>query len=300
MNEFSEFLKAIATLLWPILGFVVVLLFRVEIAKAIGRIKKGKFFGQEVELSDELAELQQTATKASEEVASLPQAEIDQTVGGIDEDTLIVNEEDSIKTIIKEASHSPKTALILLASEVEKEARQTLASIGKLKGARKLTLSQIINELDSHYGLPKHVASSLRLFWDTRNKIIHGGETADGNILSAIDSGVTILRALKSLPRETNWVHYKGVPVYSDPDCKQQIPNVKGVILRTESPSGARVFYRIFPSTKTHFRKGKRVAWEFSFENTWSDAWYRDPETGEIKLAWNSAAEFVGRNLEDI
>ena len=119
-------------------------------------------------------------TKASEEVASLPQAEIDQVTGEIGKDTSIVNEEDSIKTIIKEASHSPKTALILLASEVEKEARQTLASIGKLKGARKLTLSQIINELDSHYGLPKHVASSLRMFWDTRNKIIHGGETEVG------------------------------------------------------------------------------------------------------------------------
>lgn len=300
MNELSEFLKAIAALFWPILGFVVVFLFRVEIAKAVGRIKKGKFFGQEVELSDELAELQQTATKASEEVASLPQAEIDQVTGEIGKDTSIVNEEDSIKTIIKEASHSPKTALILLASEVEKEARQTLASIGKLKGARKFTLSQIINELDSHYGLPKHVASSLRMFWDTRNKIIHGGETEVGNILSAIDSGVTILRTLKSLPRETNWVHHEGVPVYSDPDCKHEIPNVKGVILRTESPSGARVFYRIFPSTKSHFKKGKRVAWEWSFENTWSDVWYRDPETSEVKPAWSSSAEFIGRNLEDI
>lgn len=292
-------LKAIATIAWPILAFVALFLFRSEIAKAIGRIKKGKFLGQEIEL-DDLAKLQQTATKGSEEVASLPQVKIDQAVGEVEKDTSIVNEEKSIKTIIREASRSPKTALILLTVEVEKEARQTLASIGKIKGTRKLTLSQIINELDCHYGLPKHVASSLRLFLNTRNKIIHGGGTEEGNILSAIDSGVTILRTLKSLPRETNWVHHEGVPVYSDPDCKHKISNVKGIILRTDSSSGARVFYRIFPSTKTHFRKGNRVAWEWNFDNSWSDAWYKVPETGEVKIAWNSATEFIGRNLDDI
>ena len=46
-----------------------------SIAKAIGRIKKGKFLGQEVELSGELIKLQQSATEASEEVASLPLSE---------------------------------------------------------------------------------------------------------------------------------------------------------------------------------------------------------------------------------
>ena len=293
MSEYSELLKAIASLLWPILGFVALFLFRNEISNAIGRIRKGKFLGQEVELSDDLERLQRTATEASEEVASLPQASIEPEKQ--DKDT-----DDPIKAIIKEAGRSPKTALILLASEVEKEARQTLVSIGKLQGTRKMTLSQTINELDSHYGLPKHVSSSLRLFWDTRNKIIHGGETEDRNILSAIDSGVTILRTLQSLPRETNWVHNEGVPIYSDLACEHEIQGVKGIILRTESPSGARTFYRIFPSTRTHFKKDKRVAWEWSFERNWKDAWYKDPETNEIKQAWNSSAEFVGRSLEDV
>ena len=256
-------------------------------------MKKGKFLGQEIELSDDLEKLQRTANEALEEVASLPQSPNKPEEQDNDSD-------DPVKEIIKEAARSPKTALILLASEVEKEARQTLASIGKLKGTHRMTLSQIINELDSHYGLPKHVSSSLRLFWETRNKIIHGGETDDSSILSAIDSGVTVLRTLQSLPRETNWVHNEGVPVYSDPDCRHEIQGVKGVVLRTESPSGARVFYRIFPSTKTHFKKNERVAWEWSFEKTWNDAWYRDPETNKIKQAWNSSAEFVGRSLKDV
>jgi hypothetical protein len=95
-------------------------------------------------------------------------------------------------------------------------------------------------------------------------------------------------------------VHHPGVTVYSDPECKNEIDGVKGVILKSASSSGAHIFYRIFPTTKTHFKKGHRVAWEWSNENSWSDAWYKDPESGEIKLAWNSALEFVGRDLGEI
>lgn len=293
MCEYSEILKAIASLLWPILGFTTIYLFKNEIASTLGRMKKGKFLGQEIELSDEVVKLHKTATEALEEVSSLPKSSNSPEKQDKDDNS-------SLSEIIKEASRSPKTALILLASEVEKEAKQTLASIGKLQGTHRMTLSQIINELDNHYGLPRHVSSSLRLFWETRNKIIHGGETEESNILSAIDSGVTILRTLQSLPKETNWVQNEGVPVFSDPDCKHEIKGVKGIILRTESPSGAKISYRIFPSTRVHFQKNKRVSWEWSFDRTWNDAWYKDPETDEIKLAWNSSSEFIGRNLDDI
>lgn len=299
MKETAELIKAIATLLWPILVFVALIIFRAQIAEAISRIKKGKFLGQEVELSEDLEKLQKSATEASEEVASIPTFPIDSTNDEEDTKSNAI-EEDIIKNIIHEASRSPKAALILLASEVEKEARQTLASIGKLKGKHHISLMQTVNELDSYYGFPKHVASSLRQFWETRNKIIHGGETEEGNILSAIDSGITILKALQSLPRETNWVHHEGVPIYSDPECVNEIPGVKGIILKTESSGGARVSYRIFPSTKTHFKKGTRVSWEWSFNNKWKDAWYKDPETGEAKQAWSSSAEFIGRNLDEI
>lgn len=293
IKEIAEIIKAIASLLWPLLGFFALIAFKKEISQTILRLKKGKIFGQEVELNEDLIRLQKKASEASDEVASLPI--------NTEEDTLIRQDgDDSITNIIKEAARSPKAALILLASEVEKEAKQTLASIGKLKGRRQLPLIQILDELDSHYGLPKHVTSSLRLFWGTRNKIIHGGETEDGNILSAIDSGITILRTLKVLPKEINWVHNEGVPIYSDPQCKNEISGVKGIILKTESPNGTKVSYRIYPSTKKHFKKGTRVSWEWGLEKTWKDAWYRDPATSEIKQAWNGSAEFIGRNIDEI
>jgi hypothetical protein len=58
--------------------------------------------------------------------------------------------------------------------------------------------------------------------------------------------------------------------------------------------------FRIFPTTRTHFQKGKRVAWEWNMAKVWPAAWYRDPDTGEIKEGWVSAAEFVGRHLDDV
>ncbi|RZF78801.1 hypothetical protein EXT46_15395 [Pseudoalteromonas sp. CO325X] len=295
MSEISELLKALASLLWPIFAFVVLFLFRSQLADAIGRFKKGKLLGQEVELNDSLANLQRSASQLSEEVSAIPSSEVESSDGNELED-----DESSVKAIIHEAARSPKAALILLAAEIEKEAKQTLASIGKLKGRKSINLRQAIDELDSHYGLPRHISSSLRLFWETRNKIIHGGETDERNILSAIDSGVSILKSLQALPRETNWVHHPGVPIFSDSKCTVPISNGKGVILKSASSSGAKIFYRIFPTTRTHFEKGRKVAWEWSHENSWSDAWYRDPESNEIKLAWNSSMEFVGRHLDEV
>jgi hypothetical protein len=296
MSEISELLKAIATLLWPIFAFVSLFVFKKQIAESIGRFKKGKLLGQEIELNDSLENLQRSASKLSEEVSAIPTSDAGSSEGSNSEK----DDESNIKAIIHEAARSPKAALILLATDIEKEARQTLASIGKLKDRKNINVRQAIDELDSHYGLPKHISSSLRLFWETRNKIIHGGETSERNILSALDSGVSILKSLHALPRETNWVHHPGVEIYSDPECRVLIENGKGVILKSASSSGANIFYRIFPTTQTHFQKGKKVAWEWSYDNTWSDAWYKDPETNEIKLAWNSSAEFIGPHLNEL
>jgi hypothetical protein len=34
--------------------------------------------------------------------------------------------------------------------------------------------------------------------------------------------------------------------------------------------------------------------------NTWAESWYRDPDTHEIKSAWGSSAEFIGRDLDNL
>jgi len=64
-----------------------------------------------------------------------------------------------------------------------------------------------------------------------------------------------------------------------------------------ESPGGEKSL-RIFPSTRTHFRKGMREAWEWNTQTIFDQAWYRDRATGDPTIAWLSSAESVGRDLD--
>lgn len=294
MKDVAALISAIASLLWPLLAFTVLAVYRKQLGNFIARLRKGKLLGQEVELDRSLDKLEESATAVAEEVAALPSAAASETLHDPPET------DDPSGTILREAARSPKAALLLLASELEREARQLLASVGQLKGQKFVPLSHALEVLQKQFGgLPGHIPSSLKLFWEVRNRLVHGVRAEDEEILRAIDSGITILKALRAFPRETNYVYHPGVEVFRDPDCTVPWPG-KGVILETETPGGTRRFFRIFPTTRTHFRKGERVAWEWDNGNVWKDAWYKNPDTGETELAWNSSMEFIGRHLEDV
>lgn len=207
-------------------------------------------------------------------------------------------EPNTTREIAELASSSPKSALILLSAEIEREVRDILASMGWLQGREHQPVSLAIEGLNQHGSAPKDLVNALRIFLDTRNRVIHAGSEAD-EAFRAVDFGLTILRMLRGIPRETNVVFHPGVELYSDPDGKNPIPEVRGVILETTSAGGLTRSHRIFPTTRGHFERGKRVAWEWSDKNQWDAAWYRDPDTGEIRKAWDGSLEFVGRNVDE-
>ena len=279
----AEFLKALAALLWPILGFVFLWTFRNEIRGLLQRIRKGKFLGQEIELDEDLKELHQSAERAEEAA--------EERVG-------YLPSEDVTTEIFREAARSPRAALLLLAAELEQSVREKCAAAGWPDGKR-MRLREAIDELGRQGNLPAHVTETFRLFMDVRNRLVHGHEADDDDILRAIDSGVLLLRTIDAIPIERNVVKKIDVPLYSDPDCKNRITGVSGVILETTSPGGAQKHLRIFPTTKTDFQIGKSVSCERNMTEVWEETWYKD-EAGVKKLAWHSCAEFVGRPLEEI
>lgn len=295
MQEFATLIQAIAALLWPIFAFTALFIFRKQLIDLLARLKKGKLFGQEIELSESLEKLQQAAQSVQVEVAALPQLGLSQKT----EDE-VIQEQDITQRIISQAATSPKAALISLAVELECMAREVLATAGHLRGKGAVSIKQAILEIHQIYGLAAHVPSSLHHFWDIRNRIIHKGEGTDGDILSAIDSGLVILRALQAMPREVNIVHIPKVAIFSDPALTIQLTNVHGVLLETHSPGGVSKTFRIFPSSQHHLVKGKQVSWEWNMSLTIGPAWYRDPMTGESKQAWLSSAEFIGRHLDEL
>jgi hypothetical protein len=297
VKDLAELLTAIGSFLWPILAFTVFLAHRNEFRTLIRRIRKGKLLGQEIELGDSLDKLENSAKAAIIEVTAVPETRPELPPRSAVE---VEREDTSVQKILEEAAKSPKAALLFLASEIERELRRLLASTGWHHGERVVGLKQGFDILSRTEALPPHVASSVRLFSDMRNRLVHGADATDDDVLRAIDSGVTILKALRAIPHEVNIVHHPGVEIYSDPEASQPIKGARGVILETTSPGGASKQLRILPSTRTHFEKGRRVAWEWSDAHSFGPAWYRDPATNEIKQAWHGSMEFTGRHLDEV
>jgi hypothetical protein len=296
MAGIAALIQAIAALLWPLVALYALRRYAPEIKSLAARLRKGKLLGQEIELSDSLDQLDRSAANVETQIAASPIPSRRQLPGGQADDP----SEDSVQRVFTLAAQSPKAALLLLGSEIERELRHLLASLGRLIGRRTLPVAEAFAELEAFGGLPKDVANSVRLFWDVRNRVVHGHSAVDDEILRAIDSGVTILKALRSIPHEVNVVYHAGVPIYSDPDCHHLVGEARGVMLETTPSDGGAKALRIFPTSRSHFKKGRRVAWEWSEARRFGPAWYQDPDSGDLKQAWDSSIEFVGRHLDDI
>jgi len=105
---------------------------------------------------------------------------------------------------------------------------------------------------------------------------------------------------LKAIPSEINIVYHLGVDLYADSACTIKRQGVKGLILETISGGGIEKKFRIFPTTKTNYIKGKRVSWEWNLNKGWEQTWYIDPDTKQKKYAWREAGEFIGRHIDQI
>jgi hypothetical protein len=295
MAALAELIKALATLLWPIFAFVFLWLFQAEIKtllKRLSKLRKGRLMGQELELDEELDELKQATDKAEREVAAIPKPQ---------QPTLDLRKTGrTLDDLLREAARSPRAALMMLAAEIEQRLRQILAAAGWHQNIRAAPLSNAVELLRRQGSLPEHVSGSVKLFQDVRNRIVHGQNATDEDVLRAIDSGLTLLRAIDSIPAMENIVYRTAIPLFADPGATQSIKDATGIMLQGTSPGGITKTLSIYPTTRSHFQIGKRVAWEWSLDKVWGKAWYRDPDTGEIKEAWHSAGEFVGRHLDDV
>ena len=294
LPDIADLIRSIASLLWSVLGFLALFCFRKDIAVLMARISKAKVFGHEFELQKHIKELYATTQQlpntvrvrsepeAANKISSSAQADVDHTA----------------RRIYEYASTSPRIALLFLDGVIKSEASDLLASTGKWTPPRDLSFSEFLKKLDRHYGLPASVKDSLWHYERALNAILHGESTSNERILlSAVDSGIEIYSVLHMLPRDQYWIHHEGVAVYSDQECSDMISGVKGIILTVKS-RGDTIRKEIVPSTKLHFKKGKQVSWEWNMDKVFQVAWYRDPESGGTKRAWNREVEFVGRIMD--
>jgi hypothetical protein len=120
-------------------------------------------------------------------------------------------------------------------------------------------------------------------------------------ILSVIDTGLSLLRTIRSIPHKINFVSNPGIRLFEDSDGQRPRNDVNGLILDTQSPGGMEKRKRIFPTTRIdYYQVGKRVSWEWNLEKHWGETWYKDLDTKEFRLAWSKSIEFVGRHFDEL
>jgi hypothetical protein len=209
-------------------------------------------------------------------------------------------EDEGVARILATMSSSPKAALMLLSSDIEREVRRLLWSSGWIQGVGQATVRRSIEHLVQMGVLTPNLGNSVRDFLDIRNRLVHGKEATEDEVLRGIDIGLTILRAILAVPVELNHVYDPGIDVFEDPQCQTLRPGIKAVVLETTSPDRSKKTLRFFPTSRTDFQKGQRVTWEWNSGLVVLQSWVRRPDTGIIEEAWTSAAEFVGRNLDEV
>jgi hypothetical protein len=304
MNGISEVVKALSSLCWPLVTVWAIKHFSEDIKDILRRIKKAKILGSDLELRDKIEKLDQKVEEAaSTVVVSLNSSNLEnsqpQARAAVDVNT----SKNEIKNIIEDATKYPKAALLLLSSEIEREARLLLASMGLLRNTYPVSFLKMIGIIIERKLAPVEIIDSVKMFWDIRNKLVHGirnGSESEDDLIKIIDIGLRILEILKSIPHEINIIYHPGVYVYEDRDCKFVRKNILGVMLETVDSTNNNKFYRIFPTTREDYRKGERVSWEWNMKLVVGESWYKHPETGQISIAWSSAAEFVGNHLNDL
>jgi hypothetical protein len=274
-------------------------------------MRRGKIPGAEFEFDKPLDALERSAEKAEESTS--PSPVVYEKTGGISAGTHVGSAdagrgeehatvevvrpsekdiEDEIGAIL--ASGSPKGALVILAAEIERAARHVLASSQDPANWEHQPFWQTLNRLD----LSPPVRDAVGEFREVRNRIVHGRGATDDEVIRAIDSGLRILRAVEAIPYELHLVFEPRVAIFADAQGEVE-RSVHGVMLESRTP-GRENTYRVYPTAKTDFEKGKAVTWEWTFERTWPESWYCDPRTDTIEYAWTSSAEFAGRHMEDV
>ena len=210
--------------------------------------------------------------------------------------------EAAVQRVIDELSQSPSGALLILGAEIERALRRLFLTTGWSQPTDKASITNSVKHLREMGVLNEGIASSVRIFLDIRNRLLHGVKIAerDRETIWAIDVGLTVLRAVLAVPAQKHWVRYANIPVYSDADCLNLRQGVEAVLIEAESAGGIERQISAFPTTKLNWEIGSQVSWEFNMGRIFPNSWYRKPNTGEATVAWSSSAEFVGRNLEEV
>jgi hypothetical protein len=294
----AEDFKAASSLLWPIVVLVIAITYKADIRSILKRARSIEIFGQKAELDRDLDRLQATAERAEKEVEQKPLEPNEEPPPQVSEEENVPPSMRSdrpgrrsngqvIDSILREASTSPKVALISLAGELEQLLRRMVGAQGAVQPLRLLRAIP---------GIPDSVVSAFQIFWHIRSRLVHGENVTSEELIRAIDSGLTIFKTIAELPNLATIVEM--VDLYSDENLINLLDGVRGVVISyiTNTQDGAEVQNLLWPTDKVYrAREIVKPAWDTS--RSIQTAWYKDPRSDRaLRTDWLQAAYFVGES----
>lgn len=204
-----------AQLLWPIAVVIIVCLFRRDLSSILKRLKKGKVFGQELELESQITEFERVTLRAVDQVEVegsnvSPHLRRDAATNAdspgdmirdapmferaqkqlLEDEARISEIEDQV---LEYAIKDPQLGVMKLGAVLEKEIRLVTKTLGTRHDA---PLFEVLNDLRDR--VPAEVLNSLTIFWDVRNKVTHSAADDDAAV-RVLDIGLKLLRTFRKI-----------------------------------------------------------------------------------------------------
>ena len=161
MKDYAPLIQAIASLIWPLLVAGIVLFYRKEIKGLLGRIKRGKFLGQEIELESSLNRLQESANAVAAEMPSRSTVLTDDAVSYTTE-SIPLTSVNTVDRVLEAAKDFPYVALMMLSDLIDKELREIIYSQGEVDRPLPYTTANVQRVLSEREVLPPHLLSAPR------------------------------------------------------------------------------------------------------------------------------------------
>jgi len=159
-----------------------------------------------------------------------------------------------------------------------------------------------VEELARHLGakgvIPPALVEVTSVVRDARTEVARG--TLRGSALTTADTlALDLLQKLRAVKRQYVRVRDPDVMLYRDQSLSTIYQETGSVMLVTLDERGRVLHTSVFPRLMQYI-KGRFVSWEWNMERVFDDeAWYRDPASGQAKLAFSEAATFVGREYPE-
>lgn len=202
-KEFTELIKVIDPLAWPIVAIVVASTLRKPFQEWARGTTPKRVSGQVAGVKGEV-EFEQRIDQAEQEVAAgATETESRARLAGAkaaleDEQEKVKSDADEVETVLRV---NPQAALALVAAKIESELR-ALARAAELRaGHRHLSALRTAAELEEQGVLPRGLNAALRDLWPIRNQLVHGQNVAAETVVRSVNLGLDILANLEKIER---------------------------------------------------------------------------------------------------